>query len=202
MLGPASAHPVGTPEWAECLGNELDYMIERANDHGVEGLVPLIRVAITASTPPWKVWPRPPCDTPDTYFELCTGLNYKQLWEFINTLKEDHGLARSLDVVRETNARGAGRPRKDRNIPYDVRNISTDGQDGGNSRSYLLRRIGIKAPEILAAWERGEYKSVRAAADAAGIPRLTKTSILRSAWKKASAEERAEFIRMIEESEK
>jgi hypothetical protein len=40
---------------------------------------------------------------------------------------------------------------------------------GGNSTSYLLRRIAKKKPEILDAYERGEYPSVRAAAIAAAI---------------------------------
>jgi hypothetical protein len=40
---------------------------------------------------------------------------------------------------------------------------------GGNSKSYLLRRIARDAPEVLADYEHGKYKSVRAAAKAAGI---------------------------------
>lgn len=40
---------------------------------------------------------------------------------------------------------------------------------GGNQASYLLSRLARDNPEILAAFERGEYRSVRSAAIAAGI---------------------------------
>jgi hypothetical protein len=46
------------------------------------------------------------------------------------------------------------------------------------------------SPEILARWESGEFKSVRAAAITAGIVKVkTPLDQLRSWWKKASPEE-------------
>jgi hypothetical protein len=40
---------------------------------------------------------------------------------------------------------------------------------GGNNSEYLLRRLARDAPAILKAYEDGKYKSVRAAAKAAGL---------------------------------
>lgn len=40
---------------------------------------------------------------------------------------------------------------------------------GGTGAAYLLRRLARDFPDILIAYERGEYRSVRAAAKAAGI---------------------------------
>ena len=68
------------------------------------------------------------------------------------------------------------------------------------SRSYLLRRLARQMPEILGRYERGEFKSVRAAALAAGIIReKTPLEILRSVWAKASEGERETFLSEINE---
>lgn len=54
------------------------------------------------------------------------------------------------------------------------------------------------APEIAAAVERGEYRSIRQAALAAGIIREpSPLDLLRRDWKKASEEERAAFLEEI-----
>jgi hypothetical protein len=90
MLGPASKYPEGSPEWAECMGNELDYVTETAVDVGVERLLGMVRQAMAGE--PWLVWPDPPCQTPDGYFELCTGLTYARLWLLIDTYIPRHGL--------------------------------------------------------------------------------------------------------------
>ena len=51
-------------------------------------------------------------------------------------------------------------------MPDDVKHFR---KDGGNSASYLLRRLARQSPETLEAYERGEFRSVRAAALSAGI---------------------------------
>jgi|HubBroStandDraft_6_1064221.scaffolds.fasta_scaffold142654_6 hypothetical protein len=79
MLGPASAHPEGSREWAECLGNELDYRAERAVAYAVDDLLAVVDKAMSAEIPPWTVWPDPPCGSADAYFRLCTGLSYEQI---------------------------------------------------------------------------------------------------------------------------
>jgi hypothetical protein len=66
----------------------------------------------------------------------------------------------------------------------------------GAGSAYLLRRIArMKDGEaILERYDRGEFKSVRAAADAAGIPRDTTLAELRRAWRRASENEKNAFL--------
>ena len=200
MLGPSSRHSEGSRQWAECLGNEIEYKVDRAAERGVDELIPLIKKVLSAATPPWEVWPEPPCKSIDAFFQLCTGRTYDQIWCMIKYYKEDNDLSRSLDVSRAneqaTTVQAGGDKKSNRIIHNDIMNDRKVIQ--GTGRVYLLRRIAREAPAVLAAYEQGEYKSVRAAADAAGIPRLTQTSKLRSAWKKATVEQRAEFIKMIQ----
>jgi hypothetical protein len=78
---------------------------------------------------------------------------------------------RAADVARRDAARtighAGGRPRADRENPYNGRFPA----GYGNAKSYLLRRVARQSPEVLAAWESGEHRSVRQAAQAAGIIR-------------------------------
>jgi hypothetical protein len=68
----------------------------------------------------------------------------------------------------------------------------------GNSSPYRLRRLAREAPEILEAYERGEFKSVAAAARAAGFEKTEKPlTVLRRIWKKASTKEREQIIAWI-----
>jgi hypothetical protein len=85
MLGPASAHPEGTREWAECLGNELDYRADRAEQVILHDLMPFIAKILSAPTPPWTLWPAPPCGSADAFFRLCAGLSYEQIMLLVNT---------------------------------------------------------------------------------------------------------------------
>jgi hypothetical protein len=68
----------------------------------------------------------------------------------------------------------------------------------GNSAEYLAGLLKRDHPDIAAAAERGEYRSIRAAAIAAGIVKVkTPLDILRQAWAKASETERETFIQEI-----
>lgn len=58
----------------------------------------------------------------------------------------------------------------------------------GNSSSYCLRRLARRAPDVLAAWERGEFPSVEAA-----YRHAFALDALRRAWKEASDDDRATF---------
>lgn len=65
---------------------------------------------------------------------------------------------------------------------------------GGNDSTYLARRLLRDAPDIFAALERGEYRSVHAAAKAAGIIRQkSRLEQLQVLWGKASEDERQAF---------
>lgn len=69
----------------------------------------------------------------------------------------------------------------------------------GTSAEYLVRRLKRDAPEIAAALGRGEYRSARAAAIAAGIKRVpTALEACLHAWRKLTPEERQRFREMID----
>ncbi len=72
----------------------------------------------------------------------------------------------------------------------------------GTSATYLLRRIARTHPEVLTRYEKGEFKSVRAAAIEAGIvvvrPPL---QVALAAYKRLSAQERAAFAAAVEGGE-
>ena|SRR5215831_18944202 len=71
--------------------------------------------------------------------------------------------------------------------------ILTSGR--GTSQRYLLARIKRDHPDIFAAVERGEYRSARAAAKAAGIiPEMTPLDYLHRYWRQVSPEDRLRFL--------
>lgn len=68
----------------------------------------------------------------------------------------------------------------------------------GTSAEYLAGRIKRDRPDIARAVERGEYRSIRQAALAAGIVREKSTiDRLLSAWRKATPDEREDFLDQI-----
>ena len=70
----------------------------------------------------------------------------------------------------------------------------------GTSKEFLAARINRDHPEIAERVKAGEFKSIRAAAIVAGIVKVkTPLERLFAEWKKASQEERAEFLKSIKE---
>jgi hypothetical protein len=68
-------------------------------------------------------------------------------------------------------------------------------QNPGRASRYRIARLKRDHPTIAEALARGEYRSVRAAAIAAGFVReLSPLDYLRRSWRKASAEDRATFL--------
>ena len=66
---------------------------------------------------------------------------------------------------------------------------------GGTNQEYLLRCLARDHPDILAAYQRNEYPSVRQAAIAADIVKVpTPLDHLNKWWDKASAEEQVMFF--------
>ena len=71
---------------------------------------------------------------------------------------------------------------------------------GSTSKARLAARINRDHPEIAERVKAGEFKSIRAAAIVAGIVKVkTPLERLFAEWKKASQEERAEFLKSIKE---
>jgi hypothetical protein len=85
------------------------------------------------------------------------------------------------------------RPRKDEERPKVSRASAR-----GETAEYLTRRIARDRPDVLERMKRGEFRSVRAAAKAAGLVRdLTPLEQLERWWKKATPAERALFRRGV-----
>lgn len=71
---------------------------------------------------------------------------------------------------------------------------------GSTNATYLASRLKRDAPEIAKQLERGEFKSVRAAAKAAGIVKdKSQIEIAKSAWKRMNEVERNEFLSWVSE---
>jgi hypothetical protein len=90
--------------------------------------------------------------------------------------------------------RGVGRPKKaEENGNSSVRmNFS-----GGSFRKpVLVARLAQEHPKVYEAYLRGDYRSIRAAAEAAGLvkPANEPLNRLKSNWRKASKDERREFL--------
>lgn len=68
--------------------------------------------------------------------------------------------------------------------------------DRGNS--YLLKQMKSRFPAIYADYQAGKYRSVRAAAIAAGLRQPTKElNVLKGAWRRASKKEQRAFLDWI-----
>ena len=100
----------------------------------------------------------------------------------------------ALADFREAMKGEPGRPKADEETPYNVRDLQVTC---GNGKAYTLSRLKRETPELFAAVVRGEL-SANAAAVKAGW-RKVKTPLERLfvEWKKASQEERAEFLKSI-----
>jgi hypothetical protein len=201
MLGPLEDWPAGSPEWAERLGFRIKLGIENIEEQGIDRLIPWIQLALDTEPHPWEVWPADrPCLTPDRYFDYAAGIYCPDLADLIAAYKgRDFSLVRRLrgataegerQIAEQNELRGKA-------ADPDVGNTRVS-RPGSTNTAYLLRRLASSHPDILAAYERGEYATPTAAARAAGFkvdtPPLTK---LRRAWKRASADERETFIREV-----
>ncbi len=150
----------------------------------------VLRYAIPHS--PWLAFPPDkPFNNVDRYLQEIAGVNWAGLRDMVAAF--DPKLAKELDAAAgETDAehRIQGRHIDPHSAVSNMRLTK-----GSTHRSYLLRRIARERPDILEAYARGEYSSARAAADAAGIPRDdAPLKILRRAWKRATPEQREEFV--------
>jgi hypothetical protein len=167
MLGPCEEVQHGTAEWVLRLGARIRYQFESIDRNGVSPVLRSLRMALEASPAPWTVWPaNEPCKTVDGFVELTCGVEFDQIRALVEGYLQDHELGRMLQTAK---AKTDGE-----RITERMRSDLHDGviqskPDQGNSSTYLLRRLSRTSPETLAAYERGEFPSVRAAARAAGV---------------------------------
>jgi hypothetical protein len=98
---------------------------------------------------------------------------------------------------------GRGRPKKEPGGNNSAARQIIPRGGSGHKKEVLLARLAQEHPEHFAALERGEYKSVRAAAEAAGLvkPSHQPLARLKSYWAKATAQERKEFLKWVRKDE-
>ena len=103
------------------------------------------------------------------YFEYAAGINCLDLAKLLASyIGKDHPLIRRLEA--ETDRRESEQGVETvKACGHLVDNINKVPRAVGTSAKYLRRRMAKDAPQYLEAWERGEYRSVRAAAKAAAI---------------------------------
>jgi hypothetical protein len=171
MLGPAEDFQPGTIEWAERMSCRLQIAAKTLNRDTVHHLIGTMQAIWQTKPRPWEIWPKEhPFLVPNDYCESVTGHDWDALMTHAEEFSEGKLDTRQMrtELTRAQIEHRSQGTRTDQH-PYDIRKLSEKGGDGGTSTAYLLRRIAKKKPEILAAYERGEYPSVRAAAVAAEI---------------------------------
>jgi hypothetical protein len=116
-----------------------------------------------ADPKPWDVWPPDkPFRTPDDYCRAVTGHPWKALLELV---KEMGGEQLTLNF-RNMEAELARAQAAHRKQGAHHKNLK---MKPGQTADYWLRRLARDHPDILARYEKGEFKSVRAAVRAAGL---------------------------------
>jgi hypothetical protein len=133
----------------------------------------------------------------DAYFEALCGLTWDGMIAVVKSI--DPAAARELKAIR---AKTQAKHRKQGtriDLSEHLDNVKML-DEGGNSASYLLRRLANERPDLLEAYERGDFQSVRAAAIAAGIVKPPDAyKQLCRIWAGLSPEDRQRFLEHIAE---
>jgi hypothetical protein len=162
MLGPAEKFVPGSVDWAERISNRLQLATDSLSRATVHDLQKCIHQIWQADPHPWDVWPKnKPFRTPDDYFRAVTGHPWKALQQIIREMGSEQS-----DLLTRMNTDLARAQVKHRKQGAHHKNVK---MKPGQTADYLLRRLARDHPVILERYERGEFKSVRAAAIAAGI---------------------------------
>jgi hypothetical protein len=197
-LGPAEDYPAGSIEWAERISKRLQIGAKSITQHTVHHLWDTIKAIWAVQPRPWEIWPKDdPFRTPDDYCLAVTGHSWEFLVGIVAEFAGD-GDEINVEAMRADLAKAQVEHRKQgKHQPTNSRKI---GRQGPDNRERLLRRLARDYPDILARYERGEFKSVRAAAIAAGI--IKRPSLFDQFCKliaKMSADDRRRGLLLLEE---
>lgn len=198
MLGPAEEHPIGSVEWAERIGHRLQIHIKRVKhneEREVKYLPPVLEAILGAEPRPWIVWPPDdPCRTPEAWFQTVTGARIANIKKLIEAYEPGNPLIRKLAAAEAKDAPAGseegGRPKRGTAPRFQANKQSS------RSTKRILARLARDRPDLLAAYERGEFKSARAAGIAAGfIRQMTVLEQIQKLWKKLNKSERAAHLK-------
>jgi hypothetical protein len=112
------------------------------------------------------------------------------------------GAADVHKVLQENRPKlGRGRPSKDHVNNDAYASVMKRGASASQTTDVLAARLAQEHPEIYDAYLRAEHRSIRAAAEAAGLVKPANKPLprLKSNWKKATERERQEFLKWIHE---
>jgi hypothetical protein len=164
MLGPCEEHAVGSLAWAELISYRLQLLTQHVGVNTVNELLNTIRSIWRANPKPWEIWPEGnPYRTPNDYCEAITAHTWDGL---IGAVKEFAG--DDFEVTEFEMRADLAKAQVEHRKP-GAHHANNMMKQGSTNRDYLLRRLARDHEDILARYERGEFKSVRAAAIAAGI---------------------------------
>lgn len=207
MLGPCEDFPVGSLEWAERISNRLQLATESVTRDTAHHLWNCLEQIWKASPRPWEVWPKgKPFGTPDDYCRAVTGHGWQALLQIVRELTaddEEHLFSEftmRTDLARTQVEHRSQGSRTDQHGYIITKLRGENSSGGGTSAAYLLRRLARdeKHKNILAAYERGEFKSVRAAAKAAGLVKEpTAFDQIKKLLAKTTQAERQELVQFI-----
>lgn len=199
MLGAPEEHPVGSYAWAERMGQRLQIVlenVERTEQRELKYLPPVLEAILDAKPHPWTIWPEDaPARTPERWFEIITGQRIASVAKLVEAhdpasplIGRLHAAAAEAEPMKERE----GRPDK-----LDPRSSFSTRKHGPNTNARITRRLQRDHKDLFAAVQAGTM-TPRAAGKAAGfIQPPTPLVRLRSAWKTASADERATFLEEI-----
>ena len=146
--------------------------------------------------------------TDQQFEETLTELRQQEVWKVVPP-EQPYG---SLDALLKAEIGHTQQDAKEILLGHGGDRRSKEFQDynynlekalQGTTARYLLNRLKRKRPDLAEAYTRGEYRSVHAAAKAAGwIKEPTPLDELHRAWRKASHEERIQFFNDIPDSER
>lgn len=146
----------------------------------------------------WLVhMPPPGCGIPEVADRGTLAITYSQIMQYAEQHNRDD-IVEHLKVPK----RKAGRPRKEQNGKSRPR--GRDFRDGGkNRKATLLTRLMEENPDFYKAYLQGEYRSVRSAAEAAGLvpPGHDPLMRMKAYWRKATKAQRKEFLAWIKTAE-
>ena len=199
FMDPAEKHPVGSAEWAGQICARLCHEFERVDAMGIKPFLTTLRAAIPKEpmARPWRHWPPDnPSGDYQAWSQSLFGLTFEKIVAMIGKIDPD-AERELLAIIADEQKDIRQGERTDLNAR---RVVNTKSDHGSTNVPYLLRRIARERPDILAAYERGEYSSARAAARAAGIVKPPdQLKILQRTWEAASLETRAAFEEYIAE---
>lgn len=188
----------GSPDWCHRTLARLRYAFEQKKvdeDEFNSVLMELERYQAWDKVPEGR-----PYGSPDAMLKAEIGLTRQEAAARVKALADEANPQMTGDDLRRARAEGGkkgGRGKKSEKP-------SLFNKEGfyGTSSSYLTDRIATQAPHVLEGMKAGEYRSVRAAAIAAGIIKVpVPLEKIKKGWAKLSAEDRAAFLEWVQQQE-